>query len=42
MNKFFKAIIDMSEATMQNSGYVRSLLRTYGADVPNKRNAPKD
>lgn len=33
MNKFVKTICKMSEATMQNSGYVRCLLRTYGVDV---------
>ena len=30
MNKFVKALSNMSEASMQNNGYVRNLLRTYG------------
>lgn len=42
MNKFAKAIINMSEATMQNSSYVRGLFRTYGIPVSRKDNAPKD
>lgn len=42
MNKFAKAIIRMSESTMQNSSYVRGLFRTYGIPVSHKDNAPKD
>ena len=40
MNKFAKAIIHMSESTMQNSSYVRGLLRTYGGSVSHS-NAPR-
>ena len=42
MNKFVKALINMSEASMQNNGYVRNLLRTYGGKVSNRANTPKD
>lgn len=42
MNKFAKAIIRMSESTMQNSSYVRGLFRTYGISVPRQDSTPKD
>lgn len=42
MNKFVKVLTNMSEASMQNSGYVRSLLHTYGTKASNRANTPKD
>ena len=42
MNKFVKALTGMSEASMQNNGYVRGLLRTYGSKATNRANTPKD
>lgn len=42
MNKFAKAIIRMSESTMQNSSYVRGLFRTYGISAPRQDNASQD
>ena len=42
MNKFAKAIIHMSESTMQNSSYVRGLLRTYSGSVSHRDSAPQD
>lgn len=42
MNRLAKAIINMSEATMQNSSYVRGLFRIYGIPVSHKDDAPKD
>ena len=42
MNKFAKAIIHMSESTMQNSSYIRGLFRTYDIPISRSNNAPKD
>ncbi|MGO5029482.1 hypothetical protein [Candidatus Agathobaculum pullicola] len=42
MNPFAKAIIRMSESTMQNSSYVRGLFRTYGIPVSRSDNSSKD
>lgn len=33
MNSFVRALVKMSESTMESDGYVRGLIRTYGGEV---------